>query len=81
MKGLAYFLIVLFPALIIGTTVYLTRSWAPTGILTIVTWTAAWLVSMVIVTVLYLVLIYLPKASQRKSSKQSKQNREESQQR
>ncbi len=81
MKGLAYFLIVLFPALIIGTTVYLTRNWVTTGILTIVTWTAAWLVSMLIVTGLYLLLIYLPNAAQKKESKQTEQNHEESQQR
>ncbi|MCH5463238.1 hypothetical protein HC026_09605 [Lactobacillus sp. LC28-10] len=69
MKGLAYFLIVLFPALIIGTTVYLTRSWPPTGSLTIVTWTIAWLISMIIVTVLYLLLIHRPNMKRLQNSK------------
>lgn len=78
MKGLAYFLIVLVPTLIIGTTVYLTRHWAPTSILTIITWTAAWLISMILVTVLYLLLIHQPNTSQKPASKS---NNQESQQR
>ncbi|WP_125923963.1 hypothetical protein [Secundilactobacillus pentosiphilus] len=74
---MAYFLIVLVPTVIIGTTVYLTRHWAPTSILTIVTWTAAWLVSMILVTVLYLLLIHQPNNPQKPASKQ---NHQESQQ-
>lgn len=80
MKGLAYFLIVLVPSLIIGTTVYLTRNWSPTGILTIVTWTVAWVVSMILVTVLYLLLVHKPNVSQKKDAKDVEQNHEESQQ-
>lgn len=73
MKGLAYFLIVLVPSLIIGTTVYLTRHWAPTSMLTIITWTAAWLISMILVTVLYILLIYRPNTSHKPASKQTNQ--------
>lgn len=72
MKGLAYFLIVLFPTLIIGVTVYLTRNWAPTGILTIVTWTVAWVGSMLIVTVLYLLLIHRPRMMHQQDSNKQK---------
>ncbi|GAW98572.1 hypothetical protein IWT30_00519 [Secundilactobacillus mixtipabuli] len=80
MKGLAYFLIVLVPALIIGTTVYFTRNWVPTSLPTIVAWTAAWLISMVLVTVLYLGLIHRPNAARNQDSKEAEQNKGEDQQ-
>ncbi|MFC6254894.1 hypothetical protein ACFP1H_09930 [Secundilactobacillus hailunensis] len=79
MKGLAYFLMVLLPVVIIGSTVYLTRNWAPTSVGTIVTWLIAWLVSMVLVTILYLLLIYRPKALRNKAAKKAEQNNEKSQ--
>lgn len=80
MRGLAYFLIVLFPSLIIGMTVYLTRDWPATGLLTIITWTVAWLVSMILVTVLYLLLIHKPNVSQKNESKDVEQTNKEGQQ-
>lgn len=80
MKGLAYFLIVLVPALIIGTTVYFTRNWVPTSLPIIVVWTAAWLISMILVTVLYLVLIHRPNAGRNQDSKEAEQNKGEDQQ-
>jgi len=79
LKGLAYFLMVLLPVLIIGSTVYLTRGWVPTSVGTIITWLIAWLVSMILVTILYLLLIYRPKALRTKAAKKTEQNNEKSQ--
>jgi len=75
LKGLAYFLMVLLPVLIIGSTVYLTRNWVPTSVGTIITWLIAWLVSMILVTILYLILIYRPNALRHKAAKTAEQNK------
>lgn len=80
MRGLAYFLIVLLPSLIIGMTVYLTRDWPPTGLLTIITWTVAWVVSMILVTVVYLLLIHKPNVSQKDEPNDVEQTNKERQQ-
>lgn len=61
MKALIYLIIVVVPSTIIGTTVYLTRTWPPHAMSTMVVWFIAWLVSMVLVTILYLKLMPLTK--------------------
>lgn len=57
MKTLIYLIIVVVPSAIIGATVYLTRTWPPHAMSTMVVWFIAWMVSMVLVTILYLKLI------------------------
>lgn len=63
MKALIYLIIVIVPSTIIGTTVYLTHTWPPHAMSTMVVWFIAWLVSMVLVTIIYLKLMPFVKRS------------------
>lgn len=77
MKGLIYFIIVVVPIAIIGTTIYFTRGWSITSFGTIATWFIAWLVSMVLVTLIYLKLMPLTKSSADEDSETTDQNKNE----
>lgn len=57
MKGFMYTIIVLVPCLIIGTTMYVVHDWPANSVITIVTLFVAFVVSMALVTVIYLKLL------------------------
>lgn len=57
MKGFMYTIIVLVPCLIIGTTMYVVHDWPANSVVTIVTLFVAFVVSMALVTVIYLKLL------------------------
>lgn len=52
-----YTIIVLVPCLIIGTTMYVVHDWPANSVITIVTLFVAFVVSMALVTVIYLKLL------------------------
>ncbi|MTV83032.1 hypothetical protein [Secundilactobacillus folii] len=76
MKGLIYSIIVAVPVIIIGSTIYLTRSWSPVSVGTIVTWFIAWVVSMALVTILYVKLMPRNQSSD-DSENEATQNKED----
>ncbi|KZL38961.1 hypothetical protein [Secundilactobacillus collinoides] len=57
MKGFMYTIIVIVPCLIIGTTMYVVHDWPANSVVTIVTLFVAFVVSMALVTVIYLKLL------------------------
>lgn len=57
MKGFMYTIIVIVPCLIIGTTMYVVHDWTANSVVTIVTLFVAFVVSMALVTVIYLKLL------------------------
>ncbi|GAK47041.1 hypothetical protein LOSG293_011420 [Secundilactobacillus oryzae JCM 18671] len=56
-KWLSYTIILGVPLVIISTVLYFTYGWPINSVTTIIVWFVTWLVSMMVVTVLYMWLI------------------------